>query len=81
MTMQPAPAMGQPAPGTMGQPQFQVIQPGVQFAPGGQAQFATYPQFATYNQQGQLVLQPAQFALPGMAGQPQGRQQEPEKGG
>jgi len=51
MTMQPA----------MGQPQFQVIQQ--PFTPGGQ--YATFPQFATYNQQGQLVLQPAQFAMPG----------------
>ena len=55
MNMQPA----------MGQPQFQVIQP--TFPPGGQ--YATIPQFATYNQQGQLVLQPAHFVQPGQPGQ------------
>merc|ERR1719483_1259333 len=61
----PPPQGGQPGgmPGqpqitmqqAMGQPQFQVMQPS--FTPGGQ--YATFPQFATYNQQGQLVLQPA----------------------
>lgn len=51
----------------MGQPQFQVLQPN--FNPGGQ--YATFPQFATYNQQGQLVLQPAQFAMQGPGGQGQ----------
>ena len=51
----------------MGQPQFQVIQP--TFQPGGQ--YATIPQFATYNSQGQLVLQPAHFVQPnqGQGGQ------------
>jgi len=51
----------------MGQPQFQVMQPS--FTPGGQ--YATFPQFASYNQQGQLVLQPAQFGMPGGPGQGQ----------
>merc|ERR1719356_1402521 len=60
---QPQMAMQQP----MGQPQFQVIQPS--FTAGGQ--YATFPQFATYNQQGQLVLQPAQFAMQGPGGQGQ----------
>ena len=50
----------------MGQ-QFQVISPN--FTPGGQ--YATFPQYATYNQQGQLVLQPAQFAMQGPGGQGQ----------
>merc|ERR1719228_699163 len=67
--MQPA-AMGQPGQPLAGQPamsQFQVaLQP--TFAHGG---FAAYPQYATYNQQGQLVLQPApQFMQPGQPGQP-----------
>ena len=52
----------------IGQPQFLIQQPF-----GGQ-QYATFPQFAYTNQQGQLVLQPAQFALPGQPGQPQGQQ-------
>jgi len=52
----------------MGQPQF-LIQ---QHFPG-QHQYATFPQFAYANQQGQLVLQPAQFSLPGGPSQ-QGQQ-------
>eukprot|EP00088_Acartia_fossae_P048933 TRINITY_DN5358_c0_g1_i8.p1 TRINITY_DN5358_c0_g1~~TRINITY_DN5358_c0_g1_i8.p1 ORF type:complete len:846 (-),score=250.25 TRINITY_DN5358_c0_g1_i8:301-2838(-) len=57
----------------IGQPQFVIQQP--TFA-GGQ-QYTTFPQFAYTNQQGQLVLQPAQqFSIPGAAapGQPQGQQ-------
>merc|ERR1719445_454387 len=65
MTMQPVQsAMGQPGqPMTMGQ--FQVIQPQM-IAPGGQ--YATFPQQLSYDQQGRLVLQPAQFMQ--QAGQP-----------
>ena len=59
--------MGQPGQQPMGQPQFQVIQQ-PPFAPGGQ--YATFPQIATFNQQGQLVLQPPQFMQPGQPGQP-----------
>ena len=58
----------------IGQPQFVIQQP--TFA-GGQ-QYTTFPQFAYTNQQGQLVLQPAQqFSIPGAAapGQPQGQQE------
>merc|ERR1719192_2433947 len=51
----------------MGQPQFQVIQPSY---PGG-GQYATIPQVATYNSQGQLVLQPAFGLQPGLPGQGQ----------
>merc|ERR1719264_2187630 len=55
----------------MGQPQFQVIQPSFNPGPG---QYATYPQMAAFNSQGQLVLQPAtQFLQPGQGGQ-QGQQ-------
>merc|ERR1719225_2122911 len=54
-------------PQTMGQPQFQVIQPSFNPGPG---QYATYPQMAAFNSQGQLVLQPAtQFLQPGQGGQ------------
>merc|ERR1719225_1405226 len=57
-------------PQTMGQPQFRVIQPSFNPGPG---QYATYPQMAAFNSQGQLVLQPAtQFLQPG---QPQQQQQ------
>ena len=52
----------------IGQPQFIIQQPF-----GGQ-QYATFPQIAYANQQGQLVLQPAQFTIPGGSGQPQGQQ-------
>ena len=52
----------------IGQPQFVIQQPF-----GGQ-QYATFPQIAYANQQGQLVLQPAQFTIPGGPGQPQGQQ-------
>ena len=51
------------------QPQFHVIQ-----QPFSGQQYATFPQFAYANQQGQLVLQQAQFALSGGHGQPQGQQ-------
>ena len=54
----------------MGQPQF-VIQ---QHFPGQQPQYATFPQFAYANPQGQLVLQPAPFSLQGGPSQP-GQQQ------
>ena len=53
------------------QPQFHVIQ---QPTFAGQ-QYATFPQFAYTNQQGQIVLQPAHFTtIPGAPGQ-QGHQQ------
>merc|ERR1719187_2922283 len=54
---------------SIGQPQFHVIQ---QPFPG--QQYATFPQFAYANQQGQLVLQPAQFSLPGGPTQQPGQQ-------
>ena len=62
-----SPAQGVNMQQAMGQPQFQVIQPSY---PGG-GQYATIPQVATYNSQGQLVLQPAFGLQPGLPGQGQ----------
>jgi len=72
MTIQAAGQPGQPmtiqSMGQPGQPmamgQFQMIQPMI--APGGQ--YATFPQVATYDQQGRMVIQPTQFIQ--QAGQP-----------
>merc|ERR1719192_1217549 len=61
------PMHGGGSPMQSGQPQFQVIQPSFNPGPG---QYATYPQMAAFNSQGQLVLQPAtQFLQPGQGGQ------------
>ena len=57
MQMQPAQAMGQPM--TMGQPQYQVVQP-----------YSQFPQYAQVNPQGQLVFQPAAANFIGQPGQP-----------
>ena len=66
-SQQPGPTVmspgGQPMQPQMGQ-QMAAAAPGQfimapQMAQGQTAQYATMPQIATYNQQGQLVLQPA----------------------